>query len=116
MTIGDSDMVGWWLEEAPVTVIGGGDPWRGDAHAVLATSYVIPGNRTLVALASWAASTVTVRLQIDWVAPGLDPREVTSMTAPPIASFQRGGSWAVGEALPVKPAEGLLLVLAAPGS
>lgn len=107
-----SDMVGWWLEESPVTVIGGGDPFAGE-DAVLATSYVIPGNRTLVALASWAATDVAVQLKVDWSALGLDPRQVTTMTAPRIANFQAEKSWPVGALVMVGRGKGYLLVLGA---
>ena len=36
----DTDMVGWWQEDAPVTVAGQPDVWVSDAGAVLATAYV----------------------------------------------------------------------------
>ncbi|MBN2308852.1 MAG: hypothetical protein JXR94_07785 [Candidatus Hydrogenedentes bacterium] len=52
----------------------------------------------------------TVRLAIDWDALGLDPARAT-LTAPPIAHFQEGARFAPGDAIPVPPASGWLLVV-----
>ena len=53
--IADTDMVGWWEPEAPVTVI------DGYALEIHATAYVNKvAKKTLVALASWSPSNATV--------------------------------------------------------
>ena len=111
--ITDSDMLGWWLAEAPVAVAGQPDPFSGGAQAaVLATSYVIPGNKTLVALASWAPATVSASLVIDWAALGLDAARVTTVVQPAIAGFQPAASYTLGSPIAVEPKKGALLVIA----
>ena len=68
--INQTDMVGWWQSEAPVVVRGGGggggdgNPFTGgNQEVVLVTSYVIPGVKTLVAVASWAPAAVEVQVR-----------------------------------------------------
>jgi hypothetical protein len=95
-----SRMIGFWVPSNPVK------PGRAD---VLATAYVRDG-RTMIALASWAGEAVDVRLTIDWRALGLDPATVR-MTAPAIDGFQGGRTFGTGEAVPVQPGKGWLLVL-----
>ncbi len=102
--IADSRMIGWWVPANPVQT------GRDD---VLATAYVRDG-RTLVALATWAKEAVDVRLAIDWKALGLDPAAVR-VTAPAIDAFQPARSFAPGEAIPIEPGKGWLLVLS-PGA
>ncbi len=99
--IADSRMIGWWVPANPVKT------GRDD---VLATAYVRDG-RTLVALATWAKEPVDVRLTIDWKALGFDPAGAR-ITAPAIDAFQPARSFAPGEAIPIEPGKGWLLVLA----
>jgi hypothetical protein len=98
--IQDSRMVGCWEETCPV---------RTDRKDVLATAYVKRG-KTLVALASWAAEPVDVKLSVDWRALGLDPAK-TSFYAPPVPGFQRATLFLPNETIPVAPTRGWMLIL-----
>ena len=95
-----SKMVGYWDPNAPVTT------GRSD---VLATSYVRPG-RVLVAIGSWASDTAQVQLTIDWKTIGIDSSKAV-ITQPAIANFQSGVTFNVGDAIPVAPAKGALIVI-----
>lgn len=90
-------MIGWWVHDTPVTT---------DDKDVLATSYVRKGDRTLVALASWAPGATKVKLRVDWKALGLKPGR---LVAPAIPGFQPAASFAPGEPIPVEPGKGWLL-------
>jgi len=96
-------MLGWWAPATPV---------RTGRSDVLATSYVRKG-RTMVAVASWAPDTVSVKLQVNWRALGLDSTRVR-ITAPAIANFQPAATFEPGEPVPVAPKKGWLLVLSEP--
>jgi hypothetical protein len=98
--IEQAEMIGWWVHDAPVKT------GRDD---VLATSYVRHG-KTLIALASWAPQTTTVKLHIDWKALGIKPGKAT-LKAPAIANFQPAAEFKPGEAIPVEPGNGWLLIL-----
>jgi len=74
--IEDSRMLGYWLENTPVTT---------DHPRVLATTYVRPDG-LLIALASWSDRDETVRLTLDTEA--LDGFAVTSASAPAVAGLQ----------------------------
>ncbi len=98
--IEQADMIGWWVHDAPVKT------GRDD---VLATSYVRHG-KTLIALASWAPQSTSVKLQIDWKALGLKPGNAT-LKAPAVAGFQPAAEFKPGDAIPVEPRKGWLLIL-----
>jgi len=98
--LGESRMIGWWAPSRPVKT------GRSD---VVATTFVRPG-RALVALASWSPGAVNVTLDVDWARLGLDPAQVT-ITAPPVERFQEAASFRPGQAIPVAPGRGWLLVL-----
>ena len=99
--IEQAQMIGWWVHDAPVKT------GRDD---VLATSYVRKGNKTLIAIASWAPQTVDVRLAVDWKALGLSPGRV-SLTAPEIAGFQPRASFKPSDVVSVEPGKGWLIVV-----
>jgi hypothetical protein len=98
--IADSRMVGFWVDARPV---------KTDRADVLVTSYVREG-RTMVALASWSKEKVDAKLAIDWAALGLDPAKAV-ITAPAIENFQPARTFAAGDAIPVEPGKGWLLVI-----
>ncbi|PXV61578.1 hypothetical protein SAMN04487785_103262 [Dyella jiangningensis] len=98
--IEQADMIGWWVHDAPV---------KTNRDDVLATSYVRKGNKTLIAIASWAPQKVDVKLLVDWKALGLSPRRVT-LSAPSVAGFQPQATFKVDEAIPVEPGKGWLIV------
>ncbi|MDR3447810.1 MULTISPECIES: glycoside hydrolase domain-containing protein [unclassified Dyella] len=98
--IEQADMVGWWVHDTPV---------KTNRDDVLATSYVRKGKKTLIAVASWAPQKVDIKLMVDWKALGLSPTRVT-LTAPQVTGFQPQATFKVGEAIPVEPGKGWLIV------
>jgi len=98
--IEQADMIGWWVHGTPVKT------GRDD---VLATSYVRKGNKTLIALASWAPDKTTVKLDIDWKALGLSASKV-KLVAPAVDGFQPAATFKRGDAIPVEPGKGWLIV------
>jgi len=97
--IAGSRMIGYWVPDAPV---------RTGRADVLATTYTRDG-RALVALAGWAAEPVTVNLEVDWAALGIDPTRA-SITAPAIRDFQEARSFG-SPTVTVPPGKGWLLIL-----
>jgi hypothetical protein len=95
-----SRMIGYWVSRSPV---------RTGRDDVPATVYAKPG-QALVSLASWADSAVTVRLQVDWKALGIDSARAT-ITAPEVRNFQPARTFGPGEEIPVAPGKGWLLVV-----
>lgn len=96
-----SDMIGWWAPDVPV---------KTGRKDVLATVYQRPG-RAMVAIASWAPQATAVPLRIDWQALGIDPAKAT-IAASAIEGFQPARTFARGEAIPLEPGKGWLLVIA----
>ena len=78
--IADARMIGYWDKHPAVST--------SDTPEIRATAYVKNG-KTLISLASWAASRRDVRLDIDWRALGLDPAKA-KITAPAIPAFPTG--------------------------
>lgn len=111
VAIQETDMVGWWHPDVPVHLSNSTDPFSGVQDTVLATAYVAPGHRAVIAIASWAPDTRSVTLQVNWTALQLDPTSVT-MAAPAIAGFQDAKTWpSPTDPITVVPAKGWLLVL-----
>jgi hypothetical protein len=98
--IAGTQMLGWWVPSNPVKT------GRDD---VLATVYRGKGH-SIVALASWAKEPVDVKLEVNWSALGLDPASAT-IEAKAIDKFQTPSSFAPGQAIPVQPGRGWLLIL-----
>ncbi len=99
--IAQAEMIGWWVHDTPV---------KTDRDDVLATSYVRKGKKTLIALASWAPEKTAVKLSIDWHALGLSASKVT-LVAPAVDGFQPQATFKPGDAVPVEPGKGWLLVV-----
>ena len=78
--IAESEMRGYWLEDAPV---------RTGREDVLAMAYV-RGGSVLIALASWSDEDEVVDLTVDFGALGLEA-DVTARAAE-VAGLQEGGS------------------------
>lgn len=95
-----ASMIGWWVRDAPVTT---------DRKDVLATSYVRKGQKTLIALASWAPGASKVRLHIDWKVLGL-PAGTKTLVAPEITGFQPAAVFKTSQPIPVAPGKGWLLI------
>ena len=95
-----SEMIGYWSPDCPV---------RSDHPSVLATVYRKRG-KALVSVASWAKEKVDCRLTVDFARLGLDPTK-TSWWAPAVSQFQPSAAFRVGDAIPVAPGRGWLLIL-----
>jgi hypothetical protein len=93
-------MIGYWSPSCPV---------KTDHPTILATVYAKKG-AALVALASWAQTDTTVRLQIDWQRLGIDPAHAV-IEAPEIKNFQPQQTFAVDGTIPVQKGRGWLLVI-----
>jgi len=97
--IADAKMIGYWDTDAVV---------KTSNPNVLATAYLRKG-KTLISIASWAPTSVNVRLMIDWKALGLNPDKV-KLIAPPIERFQPEAIFSPGDSIPVEPGKGWILI------
>lgn len=95
-----SQMIGYWSENCLVTT---------SNAKVLATVYQ-QKEKTMVALASWADSNVSVDLNIDWKKLGINAHHA-SVIAPEIEKFQKAGSFPNGKNIPVEKGKGLILII-----
>lgn len=99
-------MHGWWLDRergngtVPVTA---SDP------RVKVTSYVKKGEATLLAVASFATTSLNVTLAIDWTALGLAPK--SALTAPKLAPFQGAASFSSTGEIPVAAGQGWMFLI-----
>ncbi|MCX6361442.1 MAG: DUF6067 family protein [Armatimonadetes bacterium] len=98
--IDQAQMLGYWDAACPV---------RTSSKEVLATVYRRKG-KALIALASWATAKVDVTLIIDWKALGISPAKAV-ISAPAVEDFQPARSFAAGDAVPVEPLKGWLLLI-----
>ena len=100
-------MIGYWNKSCPVRVVTSPSSSYG-CSKILATVFLHKGERALVSIASWANTSVSCALDIQWDALGF---EAASMVAQPIPNFQNSTSFSVASAIPVSPARGWLLWL-----
>ena len=122
-----AEMIGYWDAAAPVRARcecdpaysfygdgAGGAQGRAPCGGVLATSYVVRGNATLVALASWAPTAAHCELDVEWARLGLHPRQAAAH-APRVAGFQDASEMTITAARTlravVQPARGALIVI-----
>lgn len=98
--IAESRMLGYWVPYCPV---------KTDREDVKATVYQREG-KTLVSVASWAKSKVSVNLDINWEALGINSAKA-SISAPIVKNFQEKASFNVGEGIPIEPGKGWLLII-----
>ena len=99
--IQDAKMFGYWAPTNPIRI---------DHEKVLVTSYVRK-DKVLIIVASWADDSVSIQLQYDWEALGLDANE-TQLSMPPMDFIQ--GEYTFEEPtaqIRVRPEEGLILIL-----
>jgi hypothetical protein len=95
---------GWWDDTSPA---------HSSHDDVRVTSFVRYGNSTLLAVASWAATNLTVTIEIDWSTLGLDASKATVL-APALAGVQPQAKFNIAGTsvtLPVEAAGGWLLVV-----
>jgi len=102
--IEESTMHGWWDPDTPISVV------APEGIDVRCTAYVIPGQRTLIAMASWSKQPVQITLDIDWLKVGLDPIDAV-LEAPEIDGVQSADTFSVAHPIPVDITAGWLLVL-----
>ena len=95
-----SEMIGYWVKDNPV---------KTGSEKTLATLYSHPGEKTLIALATWEDADAKVTLSVDWAKLGLDPAKVT-LHAPAIEGFQTEASWRPGDEITVPKGKGLLII------
>jgi hypothetical protein len=100
--IEQAEMLGYWSPACPV---------RADRKDVLVTVYR-RNEKALLSIASWAKQPVSCRLVIDWKALGV-PETGATLAAPAIEGFQPEARFTPGDAIPVEPGKGWLLILAA---
>jgi hypothetical protein len=98
--IADSKMIGYWEPDCPA---------KTDNPDVPVTVYVKKG-RALITVASWARERAKVRLTFDWKALGLDLAKAR-LHAPFCERFQPAAEFAPGDAIPVAPLKGWMLIL-----
>jgi len=98
--IRDSRMFGYWSPSTPV---------RTGRDDVPATAYV-GKDAVLISVASWARTTSSLRLNIDWKALGLDPAKAT-LRAPAIKDFQEEAVFKPDDEISIEPGKGRLLIL-----
>lgn len=99
--IAHADMLGYWQDACPV---------KTDDESVKATAYVHFGERVAIAVASWAAHEVEVRIDLDWAAVGLEPDQVT-ISVPAIDFFQEAMADVSLNSVPVAPDKGWMIVV-----
>ncbi len=95
-----SQMIGYWSENCPV---------KTTDSTVLATVYKKKGT-AMIAIASWAATDVKIKLEIDWNKLGID-RSKAVITALDIRNFQPAQTFAVSDEIPVEKGKGWLFII-----
>lgn len=98
--LAEAEMLGYWSPACPVKT------GRDD---ILATAYV-KKDKTLVALASWSEKAENCQLIVDWKKLGIDPKKAM-IEAPAIENFQPARIFRPGEAIPLEPGKGWLLII-----
>jgi len=93
-----SKMIGYWIKNNPV---------KTDNPNVPATIYK-KDKKVLVALASWAPTTIDFRLNIDWKQLNIDPSKA-KITAHEMTDFQPAKTFGINDAIRVEPGKGWLL-------
>lgn len=93
-------MIGYWSSHCPV---------KTDNNKILATVYKKNGT-ALVSIASWADTTTTIKLQVDWKGLGIDQNKAI-ITAPAINDFQPAGNYRVNDGIRIEKNKGLLLII-----
>ena len=98
--IQEAEMIGYWVPSCPV---------RTSCKDVLATVYK-KKESALISLASWSKDSVSVSLEINWAALGLQQQNA-NLTAPPIPGFQEANTFSPADRIPVEPGRGWLLIV-----
>lgn len=94
-----AEMIGYWVEQNPV---------KTDNPEVPATVYR-RNDRILVAIASWAATDVNVKLTVDWKSLGLKPTPIAEI--PAIKDFQEKQVLNLTEGFTIPKGKGYLITI-----
>ena len=98
--IAEAKMTGYWAADCPV---------RTSHKDVRATVYR-KKDRVLVSIASWAAEEVSVKLQVNWDALGLDA-DNAGFVMPGISGFQQEAQLKPGDPVRVPAGKGHLIII-----
>ena len=98
--IAGSKMTGYWQERPLVTT---------SNKDILATTY-LKDKKMLISVASWAKTSESFTLNIDYKLAGLDPKKV-KIHAPFVDKFQPEKYFRTDEAITVEPTKGWLLIV-----
>jgi hypothetical protein len=96
--IADAKMIGYWQDDKVIST---------SSPDVLATAYV-KDNRMLIAVASWAKTTLSITLNIDWKKLGWRPQQEV-LTAKGIPNFQNQETFKLTDKITIEPTKGYLL-------
>lgn len=94
-----SEMIGYWVEDSPV---------KTNNPEVMATIYK-KKDAVLIAVASWAAEDVNIKLNIDWKALGLKPSATADV--PAVKDFQGKQTMNLNNTFLVPKGKGLLIII-----
>lgn len=92
-------MIGYWVEDSPV---------KTNNPEVMATIYK-KKDAVLIAVASWAAEDVNIKLNIDWKALGLKPSATADV--PAVKDFQGKQTIDLNNTFLVPKGKGLLIII-----
>jgi len=98
--VAEAKMMGYWAADCPV---------RTNHKDVLATVYK-KKDRALVSIASWAAEEVSLKLQVNWNALGLNA-DKARFVVPGISGFQQEAEFKPGDPVRVPAGKGNLIVI-----
>jgi hypothetical protein len=84
-------------------------PVKTNNPEVLATVYK-KDKSALIAIASWAADDVNIKLKTDWKGLGIDPSKAT-ITAPEVMNFQPKAEFKDGQEIKVEKGKGWMIVV-----
>ncbi|HEY3286045.1 MAG TPA: glycoside hydrolase domain-containing protein [Gemmatimonadaceae bacterium] len=95
-----STLLGWWAPSVPVTT------GRDDVKATVFRR----NGRALVAVASWAPTPVSVRMNVNWTALGIDPARAR-FYVPAVQGLQAAQELKPGDAIEIAPGKGIIFII-----
>jgi hypothetical protein len=105
--LNQSSMIGYWNVSSPVRVSAGNLTQAALCDKVFATSYVIPGVRTVLSVASWADADTNCTLTVDYHQLGFTEAQsararARGLVAMPIDQFQPAARFPSDSELPIQ--------------
>jgi hypothetical protein len=98
--IADSEMLGYWVDRSPIKT----------NHPNIKSTIYLNEKNVLIAIGSWSDNLERVPLIIDWEKLGFDPNQVR-LISPEIKGLQDFQTFNIGDLIPVKKNQGIILVL-----